>query len=444
MYLDFYALQEKPFTLSPNPQYLYFSKTHKEAYSQLLYAISEQSGYMLLTGEIGSGKTTVINAVTQKVSKGYENYLVAKVYHTVITPKGLLQNICNEFGVPFKNETRAELVLKLHEYLRLKNKEGKRAILIIDEAQNLREEVLEEIRLLSNIEAVDEKFLQIILAGHPELNDKLQTPQMQPFQERIGLRYHLERLDFGETNEYIRHRLSVAGIKERKMLFTEEALKRIYAISEGVPRRINLLCENALLIGFAVDLRTIDAAIIEEIELKFASVSTKLDEFHPLDSSSNTHKPSTEINNESNRKARLANGGFQSSETPFPQGNGFSTELDEFIKEIEQPEPEKACMPKAAAPVEQFGGDGEDTDQSKPAKNYLPRAHAPVQQLYLSRDDKEDLALILRSLLADKRFHILLRPTKVGLFIWVISIILMQTGLLIGAFLIARLLRLFP
>lgn len=444
MYLDFYDLQEKPFTLLPNPQYIYFSKTHREAYSQLLYAIAEQSGYMLLTGEIGSGKTTVINAVTQKVSKGYENYLLARVYHTVISPKGLLQNICSEFGVPFKNETRAELVLKLYEYLRLKNKEGKKAILIIDEAQNLREEVLEEIRLLSNIEAVDEKFLQIILAGHPELNNKLQTPEMRPFQERIGLRYHLERLNYWETNEYIGHRLSVAGMNEKKVLFTEEAIKRIYAKSEGIPRRINLLCENALLMGFAVDLKEISSAVIEEIELKFANVSTKLDEFHPLDSSSNTHKPSTKRKNESNRKAHLANGGFQSSETPFPRGNGFSTELDEFIKEIEQPEPEKACVPRAAAPMEQLQGDGEDADQSKPAKNYLPQAHAPVQQLYLSRDDKEDLALILRSLLADRRFHILLRPTKARLFVWIISVILMQTGLLIGAFLIARLLGVFP
>ncbi len=338
MYLNYYALHDNPFTLSPNPKFLYYSKTHQEAYSQFLYAITERTGYMLLTGEVGTGKTTIINAVVDTINKNYSEYLIARIFHTVLSPKGLIQNICSEFGIPYRKETMSELVFKLHEYLTYSSKSGKKAILVIDEAQNLRKEILEEIRLLSNFEAVDEKFLQIFLIGHPELDDMLRSPQLRQLHERIGLRYQLQRLSFWETNEYIRHRLAIAGMDNGKILFSEEAIQEIYTLSKGIPRRINLLCDHALLMGYARELNEIDKNVIQDIELSFDDVSKKLESYLPF-SDASTRLPEKDNGKISRRKSKRAEKNPKVVDEAVLEDISFSNELNDLIKDLDQPVP---------------------------------------------------------------------------------------------------------
>ncbi len=261
MYLDFYGITEKPFTLSPNPRYLYYSRKHKEALSQIIYAVTEHYGYMVLTGDVGTGKTTLINALLQCLPGDFE---VAKIFHTVLSPKGLIQNICKEFKISFENYTMAELIFKLHSHLTQNHKNGRKSLLILDEAQNLSENILEEIRLLSNFEANDEKFIQILLVGQPELEDKLSRHSLRQLRDRINLKYDLSRLQAEDTAAYIAHRLRISGYPDNGSVFTKKALEQIQAVSEGIPRKINIACDNAMLLGYAKNVKPIDDRIVAE------------------------------------------------------------------------------------------------------------------------------------------------------------------------------------
>ncbi|MFQ5648506.1 MAG: ExeA family protein [bacterium] len=264
MYLDFYSIREKPFTLSPNPRFLYYSQNHKEALSQIILAVTQQYGYVVLTGDVGTGKTTLINALLECLPK---EFAVAKIYHTALSPKGLIQNMCKEFNIAFANNTMAELIFKLQEFLTESYRAGHKSLLILDEAQNLGENILEEIRLLSNFEETEQKFIQILLVGQPELGDKLNSHNLRQLRERINLKYDLSRLDRKETAEYIRTRLHVAGFRNGE-LFTDGAVAQIQTISDGVPRRINIACDNALLLGYAKNVSRIDAQIVCEASLE--------------------------------------------------------------------------------------------------------------------------------------------------------------------------------
>ncbi len=261
MYLEFYNMRERPFSLSPNPAYLFYTPGHREAYSQMVYSITEDSGFMMLTGEVGTGKTLLINKLIEELRPTYR---IVKVHFTMFTAKALLQGICDEFGLPYLGRTRSELVLKLQEYLRWCYSEGKKSVVILDEAQNLSRDSLEIIRLLSNVEAVHEKFFQILLVGQPELSLKLEQNDLRQLRERIALKFRLEPLSRKETREYIFHRLSIAGNDNDVVIFTDRAIDSIYEITKGIPRRINILCNNALLAGYATDVRSIDADLISE------------------------------------------------------------------------------------------------------------------------------------------------------------------------------------
>ncbi len=264
MYLDYYRLQEKPFSLSPDPRYLYYSASHKEAYAQFIYAMTEQCGYMVLTGEVGTGKTTLINAMLQSLTG---DVYVANVYHTVLSPKGLLQNICREYGVPYKGRTMAELIFELNEFLQESFNRKKKCILILDEAQNLSENVLEEIRLLSNFEATSEKYFQILLVGQPELDEKLESTTMRHLRDRISLRFRLSALSQEETKLYMRHRLRIAGRGNIRTLFSDGAITRICKLSGGIPRRINKLCDQLLLLGYARKIPKIDGHMLDSFAI---------------------------------------------------------------------------------------------------------------------------------------------------------------------------------
>ncbi len=273
MYLQFYGLKEKPFTLSPDPKYLYYSLSHKEAYSQFIYAVTQHCGFMVLTGEVGTGKTTIVNAMVNSLPREYH---VARVYHQILSRKGLLQNICKEFGIGLINQTATELLIGLQEQLKLNHQQEQKSILVIDEAQNLKLDILEDIRLLSNFEDMDEKFLQIVLVGQPELDIKLRAVELRQLRQRIGLKYRLRTLTSEETANYINHRLKIAGYISNGNLFTEEAVDRVSAYSEGIPRRINILCDNALLMGYVKNLSRIDIQTIEKV--LFDNIADDMDE----------------------------------------------------------------------------------------------------------------------------------------------------------------------
>ena len=262
MYLDYYKLREKPFSLSPDPKYIYFSPGHTEALSQMIYSITQDSGFMMLTGEVGLGKTILINSLSLNLPK---EYLSARVHFTVFDPKELIRNICKEFGIAFSGNTVADLVMKLQEFLKWRYHIGKKSILIVDEAQNLSRDSLEMIRLLSNVESMREKFFQIILVGQPEFENLLKRNDLRQLRERIALRFKLSPLTRKETGSYIEHRLAVANGRRSVRIFTDDAVNRIYDVSEGIPRRINILCDKALLAGYTVNSRLVDEGIVDNL-----------------------------------------------------------------------------------------------------------------------------------------------------------------------------------
>ncbi len=262
MYFNYYGLKEKPFSLSADPKYLFHSRSHKEALSRMIYAASEGSGFFILTGEVGTGKTMMINTLIDRLSKDYR---VAKIYHTALSPKGLIQNICKEFGLKYLNIPISEMILKIQDFLKWTHNAGEKTLLILDEAQDLNPETLEEVRLLSNFESNNKRILQIFLVGQQELERKLANQNLRQFRERVSLRYKLKKLAREETYRYIAHRLAVAGRQINKAIFSKEAIDEIHHMSSGIPRRINIIGENSLLMGYAENYPIIKVSIIRKV-----------------------------------------------------------------------------------------------------------------------------------------------------------------------------------
>jgi general secretion pathway protein A len=260
MYCSFYGIREKPFSITPDPKFLYLGKTHKEAFAHLLYGIRERGGFIVVTGEIGAGKTTLCRGLLTHLD---EHTLVAFIFNPTLSALELLKSINEDFGIPSRGVTKKELIDELNQFLLEKRTEGKNTVLIIDEAQNLDGEVLEQIRLLSNLETDTEKLLQIILIGQPEFRHILEQPRLLQLNQRVTVRYHLRALSADETAEYIRHRLSVIDAED-KILFSPEAMKKIWRATKGVPRLINVLCDRALLAGYSTRRKHIDGRMIEQ------------------------------------------------------------------------------------------------------------------------------------------------------------------------------------
>lgn len=269
MYLDYYGFTETPFSISPNPRFIFFSKTHKEAFALLLYGINERSGFIELTGEVGTGKTTVLRTLLGQLSE--EKYLTALIFNPSLSAVDLMRAINQEFGIPCHSEKIAELLGELNRFLLRENVAGRTVILVIDEAQNLAPDVLEQIRLISNLETDTAKLIQIILAGQPELGRLLEKPELRQINQRIALRYALHPLDREDCKAYIEHRLSMAEGRG-KVSFTPAALGWLYRCSRGTPRLINILCDRALLISFTEDRREITG---RTVSLAFRDVMLK-------------------------------------------------------------------------------------------------------------------------------------------------------------------------
>jgi general secretion pathway protein A len=275
MYEAFYGLKERPFNLTPDPRYLYLSEKHKEAFAHLLYGIKHRAGFVMVTGEIGTGKTTICRTLLNQLDADTE---VAFIFNPSLSPVELLKKINEDFGIESRAKTVKDLIDELNEYLLDSNARGKNCVLVIDEAQNLTPSVLEQIRLLSNLESETQKLLQIVLIGQPELGEHLELRELRQLKQRITARYHLKALDNKETQQYVTYRLRVAGA-HRRIQFTPSALRTIYAHSKGTPRVINSLCDRALLIGYTQEASEITKEIAQRAakELKGEPVKKRRD-----------------------------------------------------------------------------------------------------------------------------------------------------------------------
>ncbi len=246
MYLDFYGLAEAPFKITPDPRYLYFSRQHREAFQVVLFGIMHRKGFIQLTGEVGAGKSTLCRAVLEHLHHGYHTALIL---NPVMTGLQLLRTILGEFGLPNRDNDRVRLNDRLNRFLLDRTLAGEDVVLIIDEAQDMSDGLLEEVRLLSNLETDDRKLLQIVLVGQPELKERLAGHRLRQLAQRITVRAHLDPLDRADTAGYLRHRLAVAGAKGRPT-FSPWAVRAIHRRSRGIPRLINALADMTLLAGY--------------------------------------------------------------------------------------------------------------------------------------------------------------------------------------------------
>ena len=259
MYTKYYGFNEKPFTLTPNPRFIYLSKNHKEAFAHLLYGINNHYGFIELVGEIGAGKTTVLRTLLSQLSE--DTYRTALIFNPCLTGVELLRSINHEFGLHTGSEYVSELLEELNMFLLKENTRGITVVLVIDEAQNLLPGILEQLRLISNLETEDDKLIQIVLAGQPELSALLNLPELKQLNQRIAVRYRLRSMSIDETRSYIRHRMMVAG-ETGGVSFSRAAVGLIHLNTRGLPRLINNLCDRSLLIGYGDEQRRITAGII--------------------------------------------------------------------------------------------------------------------------------------------------------------------------------------
>lgn len=254
MYLDFYGLTDQPFSITPNPRYVFLSKHHREVFAHLLYGIRRHAGFIEVTGEVGTGKTTVLRALFRELER--EETRIAYIFNPCLSASDLLRTVNREFGLEHQG-VPSDLHAALNAFLLQENSAGRTVVLVIDEAQNLAVDVLEQVRLLSNLETERDKLIQIVLVGQPELGALLDRQELRQLSQRITVRYHLQAMNADDTTAYIEHRLGIAGWN-RGHLFTPSALRRVYQETRGNPRMINILCDRALLIGYADNLAQLD------------------------------------------------------------------------------------------------------------------------------------------------------------------------------------------
>ena len=260
MYERFYGFREKPFSLLPDSGFLYLSSKHRMALTLLEYGLLNQAGFTVISGDIGTGKTTLIRQLLNQVDPGIKVGLISNTHQTF---GDLMQWIALAFDLPHQGKDKVALYRDFMDFIIREYGQGRRTVLIVDEAQNMSAETLEELRMLSNVNADKDQVLQIILVGQRELRDTLRRPDLVQFAQRIGVDYHLDPLTEDETREYIRHRCKTAGGKVD--LFTDQACQRIHEATGGVPRLINLLCDTALVYGYAEQREKIDAALISDV-----------------------------------------------------------------------------------------------------------------------------------------------------------------------------------
>jgi general secretion pathway protein A len=261
MYLEHYGLIRQPFEMTPDPAFLYLGEAHQEGLATLVYGVRARKGFVMLTGEVGTGKTTLLHALLAQLDPDTAS---AFLFNPRLEPLDFFHVLFDELGIDQVCHTKGEYLLALNHFLIERLREGKSTLLIVDEAQNLSAEMLEEIRLLSNLETPTSKLLQIMLVGQPELDEMLQRQELRQLRQRIVLRFQLRPFDLQETAGYIEERLRLAGYTG-KALFRRSAIQRIQDVSGGIPRLINIICDGSLLLGYSRDLESLDGGVIDEV-----------------------------------------------------------------------------------------------------------------------------------------------------------------------------------
>jgi general secretion pathway protein A len=260
MYREFFGLKERPFNVTSDPNFLFLSRVHKEAFSHLLYGIKERKGFLQITGEVGAGKTTLCRALLNKLDSNTKS---AFIFNSNLPELQLLQSIIEDYGLTVERRNKGSMLRQLNNFLLEELSRNNNVILIIDEAQNLKCSTMEEVRMLSNLETDKEKLFQIILVGQPELKNKIDSPNLRQLKQRIAVRYHITPLEKDEVSKYINHRLAVAG-SDGEIRFPEDAIEEIYNFSKGIPRLINMICDKSLLAAYVMETRSIGLPIIDK------------------------------------------------------------------------------------------------------------------------------------------------------------------------------------
>lgn len=262
MYLSFYGLKVKPFQLKPDAGFFFSSKGHKRAIAYLEYGLSQEDGFIIITGEVGAGKTTLIRHLFQKLNQ--QRFVVAQLTNTNLDSDDMLRMVAASFGLTADHVSKANILLELEQHLRQLDKEGKKILLLVDEAQNLTPRALEELRMLSNFQTDDKLLLQTFLLGQPEFRKTLLGNNMQQLRQRVIATYHLGPMDNAETRAYIEHRLAIAGWQGNPLL-QDDSFDVIYHFTGGIPRKINTLCDRLLIMGCLEELRTITSREVSEV-----------------------------------------------------------------------------------------------------------------------------------------------------------------------------------
>ncbi|MGO8796760.1 MAG: ExeA family protein [Candidatus Sulfotelmatobacter sp.] len=266
MYKEFYGLRANPFNVNPDPRYLFLTRHTEEALACLTYGIQSRKGFVLLTGEVGTGKTTLINKLLEWLR--LQQVATAFIFNSRLNTTQFLDYMMADFGIPCESKAKSQVLLRLYNWLLDRYRAGETAVLIVDEAQNLTEEVLEEIRMLTNLETFTEKLLQIVLVGQPELEQKLKQPQLRQLRQRLTLRAKTHALTLEETKAYIQQRLRIAGSSGQE-IFDPESLVSIHRYANGIPRVINLLCEHCLVSAFVDQQKVIGPAVVDGVARDF-------------------------------------------------------------------------------------------------------------------------------------------------------------------------------
>ena len=267
MYKRFYNLQRNPFEITPDPSFLFATRKHNEALAALYYGVKRRKGFVVMTGEVGTGKTLLVRCLLQVLHRA--NVAYAYVFNPRLSPMEFLQYIAGDFRIPTAGKSKSDLLLDLSSFVIARHQKNLTTVLVVDEAHHLSADVLEEVRLLTNLETPQEKLLQILLIGQPELDEKLDSNDLRQLKQRIALRSHLSALNLEETRGYVQCRLQLAGNTNPDQLFPIETILELHRQSQGFPRLINTLCENALIHGYAKQAQTIGPEVIEEIAADF-------------------------------------------------------------------------------------------------------------------------------------------------------------------------------
>ena len=266
MYKEFFGLRANPFNVNPDPRYLFLTRHTEEALACLTYGIQTRKGFVLLTGEVGTGKTTLINKLLEWLR--LQQVATAFVFNSKMNVPQFLDYMMTDFGIPVETDSKSQILMRLYNWLLDRYRAGETAVLIVDEAQNLSDDVLEEIRMMTNLETFTEKLLQIILVGQPELEQRLKQPQLRQLRQRLTLRAKTHPLSLEETKAYVAQRLRIAG-SNGHMIFEPEALAAIHRYSAGIPRVVNLLCEHCLVGAFVDQQRTVSPDAVESVAREF-------------------------------------------------------------------------------------------------------------------------------------------------------------------------------